>query len=93
MEGPMSNKFDVIGNLANARAQTGDTLKAMGVADVLNQNNHKTKKGKSYSPKSRGIFKLISAAYNYFVGKGDKSTATNIASSFVNNKNKHAWKK
>ncbi|WP_405341197.1 hypothetical protein [Fibrobacter sp.] len=89
----MSNKFDIIGNLANALAKTGDTFKALGIAELLNQNNHKTAKGKPYSTKSRGIFKVISAAYHYFVGKGDKTTATNIASAYVNKKNKHAWKK
>lgn len=89
----MSNVFDILGNVANALAKTGDTKKASGLADLFNENNHKTKRGKSYSKNGRGIFKVISSAYDYFIGKGDKTTASNIAASFVNKKGRHSWDK
>lgn len=89
----MSNIFEIIGNVANALAKTGDTCKASGLANFLNQNNHKTTRGGFFSVCGRGIYRLIRAAYDYFMRKGDKSTASNIAASFVNKKGKHSWNK
>ena len=89
----MNKVFEVIGNLANAFAKTGDVCKASYVANVLNENNHKTTRGGFFSVLGRGIYKVISAAYDYFMKKGDKETASNIASTFVNEKGKHSWKK
>lgn len=84
--------YDLIGNIANAFGKTGDVLKAFDLANVLNLNGHKTTSGKTYSPNGRGIFKTIAAAYKAFEKKGDKETATNIASAFTNKNGKQSWK-
>ena len=51
----MSNIFEIIGNVANALAKTGDTCKASGLANFLNQNNHKTTRG--------GFFQFVVVAF------------------------------
>lgn len=88
-----SDLYELIGNIVNALAKTGDTLKASDLVGFLNQNNHKTTKGKPYSPNGRGIFKVLSDAYRYHEKKGDKATADNLAGSILNKKNKQAWDK
>jgi hypothetical protein len=85
--------YEIIGNLANALAKTGDTIKASGVADFLNHNNHKTTNNTSYSPDERGIYTVIRYAYDYFMKKGDNTTATNVASSITDKNGKFPWKK
>lgn len=89
----MNNKYDVIANLVNALAKTGDTTSASSLADLLNHNKHKTKKGKEYSRNGRGIYSVIRGAYRHFLQIGDMITACNIASAFVGKNNKHLWKK
>lgn len=91
----MAKTIELIGNLANALAQTKATIKAPTVAGLLNQNKLKNLRGKEYSTstKSRGIFKVIRSAYNFFKNKGDETTAYNIANSIVSNANKYPWKK
>ena len=88
-----SDVYEILGNIANAFAKTGDTIKASAVAKNLKENNHKTTSGKEYTQNARSIFNAISAAYDYFFKKGDKNTADNIASAYVNDKNEHVWKK
>lgn len=85
--------YEIIGNLVNALAKTGDTIKASGVADFLNHNNHKTTNNTSYSPDGRGIYTVVSRAFDYFMKKGDNTTAINIASSITDKNGKFPWKK
>ncbi len=94
MSNKSSNIFEIIGNLAEALYKTGDTLSGPKLVDFLNENKHKTKRGTPYSQNGPGIYKVISSAYDYFfLRKGDKTTASKIASAFVNKENKHLWKK
>lgn len=85
----------LIGNIANALAKTGDTMKAYDIANLLNQNNRKTTRGTKFSPNpnSRGMFKVLSSAYYFFKNKGDTNTAFNVANFIVDKTNKHPWKK
>lgn len=85
--------YEIIGNLVNALAKTGDTMKASGVAEILNHNDHKTTINTFYSPDERGIYTVISRAYDYFKKKGDDMTATNVASTITDKNGNFPWKK
>ena len=90
----MIKKYDLIGDLANVLQKSDWSIMHVSrVAELLNLNGHRDNKGKKYQEKGRGIFSVISAAYDYFAKKGDKKTAANIASSFTNDKNEFPWKK
>ena len=90
----MSKKYDFIGDLANALVKNDWSIMHVSrVAELLNLNGHRDNHKKKYQTNGRGIFTVISHAYNYFVKKGDKETAMSIASSFTNDKNELPWKK
>jgi len=90
----MSKNFDFLGDLANALKKNDWSIMHISrVAELLNLNGIKNKRGQKYKESGRGIFKLVSSAYTYFSKKGDKETATNVASAFTNDKNQHVWKK
>lgn len=86
------DKLKFIGDLAKAFSQNG--WKSTGARDLarhLNENNVRTNAGKPYQPNSRGIFKLISSAWDHFSRTGDKQTADSIASAFNAKNGKPAW--
>ena len=90
----MSKNFDFLGDLANALKKNDWSIMHISrVAELLNLNGIKNKRGGKYKESGRGIFKLVSSACAYFAKKGDKETATNVASAFTNDKNQHVWKK
>lgn len=86
------NKFRFVANLAHTLIQESAVMCGQDLASILNRNGIFTQYGTPYSEENgRGIYKLISKAWEYYHSKGDYQTAYDIARSYVNKNGEYAY--
>lgn len=84
-------RHQFIADLASALIKTHSIMWGQSLVDIFNRNGITQDNGDIYST-GRGIYRSISAAWNYYHNIiGDEQTAYNIAMSFVNKKGDYAY--
>lgn len=85
-------KFGLVASIARSLTKQDVVMYGGDLGRVFNQNNIYTQYGSQFSEEGgRGIYKVISSAWDYYYRKGDYQTAYEIARSFVKKDGSYAY--
>ena len=83
---------ELIADIATGLMKTHSVMCGQQLVDVLNANGITTNRGEAYVSGSRGIYKSIKSAWDYYHNQlGDEQIAYNIALSYVDANGNYAY--
>ena len=88
----MNEKRIYIEKLATFLYDNEKRMSGKELAEHLNRNGFRTERGGSFKEKGRGIYRLLSTTYDWFVERGLHEEAGRVAIAFVTPDGNHPYK-